>query len=94
MIKEAQMALQEGNAVVIGLQSTGEAAADATGLQPGQACSFVSTTQELLLRFVATHFPTKYNPTEAESEPLILHQRLYLFYTRSSISYKFQAISG
>ena len=69
MIAEAQAALKDGFSVVIGLQSTGEAAADAMGLQPGQACHFVSTTQELLQRFVATHFPTRYNPTEQESKP-------------------------
>jgi hypothetical protein len=43
--------------VVIGLQSTGEAAADAAGLEPGPVPGFVSTTRELLARFMATHFP-------------------------------------
>ena len=69
VIKEAQRALAEGCSIVIGLQSTGEAAADALGLEPGQVCGFVSTTEELLQRFVAMQFPTKYNPSEEESEP-------------------------
>lgn len=55
---------------MIGLQTTGEAAADAMGLQPGQMCGFTSTTQEMLQRFVATHFPTRYHPSEQESDAL------------------------
>lgn len=54
---EAKQALADGCAVVIGLQSTGEAAADALGLEPGQSCGAVSTTREMLSRFVQTHFP-------------------------------------
>ena len=45
-------------AVVIGLQSTGEAAADSLGLQPGDQRGFISTTRQLLLHFVDNHFPT------------------------------------
>lgn len=59
---EAQAALAAGQAVVIGLQSTGEAAADAMQLEPGQTCGFVSTTRELVTRFVAQHFPVRYEP--------------------------------
>ena len=65
---EAQKALASGFAVVIGLQTTGEAAAESMGLQPGQACGFVSTTRELLQRFVETHFPTKSEPKEGQRE--------------------------
>ena len=36
VVPEARRALEEGCAVVIGLQSTGEAAADSLGLEPGQ----------------------------------------------------------
>ncbi len=36
VVPEAKKALAEGCAVVIGLQTTGEAAADAMGLEPGQ----------------------------------------------------------
>ncbi|EIE19331.1 hypothetical protein COCSUDRAFT_19644, partial [Coccomyxa subellipsoidea C-169] len=57
VVPEAKKALAEGCAVVIGLQTTGEAAADAMGLEPGQACGWVSTTREMLHRFVETHFP-------------------------------------
>jgi len=54
---KAKAALLAGRCVVIGLQSTGEAAADAMGLEPGPVAGFVSTTRELLLRFLGTHFP-------------------------------------
>lgn len=70
---EAQAALAAGQAVVIGLQSTGEAAADAMQLEPGQACGFVSTTRELLSRFVTQHFPVRYEPgpNEPAGVPLL-----------------------
>lgn len=68
VVREARAALEAGQAVVIGLQSTGEAAADALGLEPGQACGFVSTTRELLSRFVTNHFPTMYEANTAEGE--------------------------
>lgn len=57
VVPEAKKALSDGCAVVIGLQTTGEAAADALGLEPGQACGWVSTTREMLRRFVEAHFP-------------------------------------
>ena len=38
-------------------RTTGEAAADALGLAPGQACGSVSPTREMLSRFIGTHFP-------------------------------------
>lgn len=66
VVAEAQTALAASQAVVIGLQSTGEAAADAMQLEPGQACGFVSTTRELLTRFVAQHFPVRYEPGQNE----------------------------
>lgn len=59
VVEEAKKALAEGYAVVIGLQSTGEASADALGLQPGDVCGFVSVARELLSRFIATHFPVR-----------------------------------
>ena len=34
-----------------------QAAADALGLEPGQACGSVSPTREMLGRFIQTHFP-------------------------------------
>lgn len=62
MVAEAQAAIAAGQAVVIGLQTTGEAAADAMQLEPGQMCGFVSTTRELLSRFTSQHFPVRYEP--------------------------------
>jgi hypothetical protein len=44
--------------VVIGLQSTGEAATDSLHLQPGDVCGFISTTRQMLVQFVEAHFPT------------------------------------
>lgn len=58
VVREAQEALAGGGCVVIGLQSTGEAAADALNLQPGETRGWVSVTREILLQFVANHFPT------------------------------------
>ena len=71
IVPEAKKALAEGCAVVIGLQTTGEAAADALGLEPGQACGSVSTTREMLSRFVQTHFPVLRET--AKSGELMLH---------------------
>lgn len=59
VVAEARAALQQGMCVVIGLQSTGEAAADAIGLEPGPVPGYVSTTKELLYRLVEGHFPTR-----------------------------------
>ena len=59
VVPEARRALEQGCAVVIGLQTTGEAAADSMGLEPGQSCGSVSTTKQMLWHFVATHFPLK-----------------------------------
>ena len=61
VVAEAKRALAEGQAVVIGLQATGEAAADALNLEPGQPCGWVSVTREMLQRFVTQHFPTRYH---------------------------------
>jgi hypothetical protein len=55
---QAKAALSNGMCVVIGLQSTGEAAADAMGLEPGPLPGFVSPCKELLVRFIHQHFPT------------------------------------
>lgn len=65
---QAKAALLAGQCVVIGLQSTGEAAADAAGLEPGPVAGFVSTTRELAARFVETHFPVARELT-AEGAP-------------------------
>jgi hypothetical protein len=54
---QAKAALCAGCAVVIGLQTTGEAAADALGCAPGPLPGFISTAKELLARFIADHFP-------------------------------------
>ncbi|KAI3433451.1 hypothetical protein D9Q98_003264 [Chlorella vulgaris] len=58
VVKEAKEALAAGYAVVIGLQSTGEAATDSLHLQPGDVCGFISTTRQMLVQFVEAHFPT------------------------------------
>ncbi|WIA22798.1 hypothetical protein OEZ86_009751 [Tetradesmus obliquus] len=57
VIAEAKAALASGMCVVIGLQSTGEAAADAMGLEPGPLPGFVSPCKEMLLRFIQLNFP-------------------------------------
>lgn len=53
VVGEAQAALAAGQCVVVGLQSTGEAAADAVGLGasgPGPVDGWVSPCKELLIR--------------------------------------------
>lgn len=74
VFKEAQAALDSGCAVVIGLQSTGEAAVDAMGVEPGDVCGWVSTTRQLLSRFVEVHFPTHREVPKASAKraPLVL----------------------
>ncbi|KAF6265497.1 hypothetical protein COO60DRAFT_1623874 [Scenedesmus sp. NREL 46B-D3] len=57
VMAEAKAALASGMCVVIGLQSTGEAAADAMGLEPGPLPGFVSPCKEMLLRFIQQNFP-------------------------------------
>ena len=47
----------------------GEAAADALKLEPGQVCGFVSTTREMLSRFVMTHLPVQYDAGPNSSMP-------------------------
>lgn len=69
VVPEAKKALEQGCAVVIGLQTTGEAAADSMGLEPGQSCGSVSTTKQMLRHFVATHFPLK-RETQKNGGPL------------------------
>lgn len=59
VVKEAKAALAEGQCVVIGLQATGEAAAQALDLQPGTQCGWVSVTQQMLVHFVKGQFPVK-----------------------------------
>jgi hypothetical protein len=60
---QAKAALLAGQCVVIGLQSTGEAAADAAGLEPGPINGFVSTLRELVVRFLEVHFPVAREPS-------------------------------
>ncbi|MEW5313763.1 MAG: hypothetical protein WDW38_005303 [Sanguina aurantia] len=57
VVAAAKQALAEGMCVVIGLQSTGEAASEAMNLQVGYVTGFVSPTRELLMQFVQSYFP-------------------------------------
>ena len=58
VIEESNAALASGCAVIIGLQSTGEAATDALGMEPNSLLrSFVSMTKEMARQFVNNHFP-------------------------------------
>jgi hypothetical protein len=58
IVEEAKRALDAGQAVIIGLQSTGEAAAAELELQLGDQCGWVSVCKQILLQFVNNHFPT------------------------------------
>lgn len=72
--EEAKVALEQGNAVVIGLQSTGEAAADALDIQLGDTCGWVSVTKQILLHFVNNHFPT--TKSTASGTPLSIEDAI------------------
>lgn len=65
VVSIAKEAIARGDCVVVGLQSTGEAAAAALNLNPGDACGFVSVTQEIVLRFLDDHFPVRSYPSGA-----------------------------
>lgn len=57
VIEEAKRSLEEGFAIVIGLQSTGEAAIESLDVKPGRSYNLVSVTREILLNLVGNHFP-------------------------------------
>eukprot|EP00892_Ulva_mutabilis_P003294 jgi/Ulvmu1/1336/UM011_0064.1 len=75
VVAAAKEALAGGMAVVIGLQSTGEAAMDALGLQHGAACGWVSATKETLRKFLLQHFPTHRNPKATAAQQAAAQQR-------------------
>lgn len=60
IVKEAQQALEAGYCVVIGLQSTGEASLESEITRCGGILhSFISSTEEILVRFITQYFPTQ-----------------------------------
>lgn len=60
VVRATKAALDAGHCVVIGLQSTGEAALDSLGCVPGEACGWVSTLRLMLRQLVSLHFPVRY----------------------------------
>jgi len=50
------------------LHNTGEAADAALGLEPGPVPGMVSTTKEMLVRFVRTHLPLKAHSKEGKDD--------------------------
>lgn len=71
VVQEAQRALAAGECVVIGLQSTGEAAMEALGLDPGALCAeFVSTCREIAIQFLTNHFPCREEEQQEESSDI------------------------
>ena len=60
VVSEARVALEGGFAVVIGLQTTGEAAADQLKLAPGAFYGeFISPTKQCMRLFVEQNFPVR-----------------------------------
>ena len=60
VVSEAKAALEEGFAVVLGLQTTGEAAADQLKLAPGAFYGeFISPTKQCMRLFVEQNFPVR-----------------------------------
>ncbi|GMH33357.1 hypothetical protein BSKO_01191 [Bryopsis sp. KO-2023] len=69
IVEEVKQALENGNAVVVGFQSTGEAAVDVLGVQPGEECGFLSTTRIMLKRFLELHFPVRMDTKKPGAKP-------------------------
>lgn len=59
VVAEVRAALAAGGCAVVGLQSTGEAAATARDLKHGDACGWVCVCRETLAGFIRHHFPTR-----------------------------------
>ena len=57
IVADARKALSSGHSVVIGLQSTGEAAAAALNLEPGAYAGWVSSARRTILGFLESQFP-------------------------------------
>ncbi|XP_065178274.1 uncharacterized protein LOC135808951 [Sycon ciliatum] len=85
IVKEAKKALQDGYAIVIGLQTTGEASLTAELGRPTTEGvileDFISLTKEMLTRFIVNNFPTQIqtesgpaddDPWSAESKAMLL----------------------
>ena len=69
VVRQCRAALREGKCAVIGLQTTGEAAEAGLEMSPGMRVdAFVSTTREMLLGFIRTHFPVYIEDVAAASE--------------------------
>lgn len=67
VVKMVKERLDEGYCVVIGLQSTGEAALRAEGLAIGDTTDLISTSRSILLNFINKHFPTMNHHTTVDS---------------------------
>ena len=67
IVEVAKTAMDTGQCVVIGLQTTGEASLDSEmNRTKGEMTSFVSLCREILSRFISQYFPTF---IEGKSEP-------------------------
>lgn len=84
MVEMSTAALQSGMAVVIGLQTTGEAGMERVLLKGSTSHQdlqgFVSTAQQSLLHFIEQNFPTFVEPSKsnANSHASLLDQDLML----------------
>jgi hypothetical protein len=85
MCKQVKAALSEGHCCVIGLQSTGEAAAErslteeskGSSVATGSRTTFVSPTRDLLSRFILDHFPTTLAPDKPPVSPRSLSPSVF-----------------
>ena len=69
VVQQARKALADGHCVVLGLQTTGESAESGLELSSGMRVDdFVSTTREMLLQFLRTHFPVHITDVAAANE--------------------------
>jgi len=86
IVQEAQQALQDSYCVVIGLQSTGEASLESEITRCGGVLNgFISSTEEILSRFITQYFPTqiiKSNGDVVEDQWSIQAKNLLLTFVR------------
>ncbi|KAH3812323.1 hypothetical protein DPMN_140752 [Dreissena polymorpha] len=87
IISEAKKAMDRGQCIVIGLQTTGEASLDSElDKTRGKLTGFMSLCREILYRFIESAFPTRIVPTKegdvAEDEWSVTAKNMLLDFTK------------
>ncbi|XP_025103699.1 protein FORGETTER 1-like [Pomacea canaliculata] len=70
VVAETKVALDTGHAVIIGLQTTGEASLDSeVSRNNGNIKGFISVCREILLNFIKVYFPTRKEQKPGDTKP-------------------------